>query len=358
MPLTARSIVLALSGVLLLLATPGVATAQPVTRPAREAEVDFEWPPAGGRLVDGIVAIVDKEPVTLFELERTVAPFVARLLAQGSNVDAEHLKKVRAEILDNLVNDKLILDEAHKMRLEVKAEQVDEQLGRLKERSNWGDDELAEALKRHGFPSINAYRHHVEQEILRNQVISIKVASKVQIPDKDVEEAIARELDGAGGVEERRAAHILLRLDEFASAEQRNERLARLTEIRQQAIDGEETFEELARRYSEDTNAASGGDLGWFAKGNFDPTFETRTFGLPKGGISEPFESPFGLHIVKVVDVRRKALEGTEDHEALRQQVRMRLREKEAARVYQQWIGGLKSQAFIEIRRQLLGLDT
>lgn len=347
-----------LAATALLLAAPSAAAQERPQRELASAEADFEWPPPGGRLVDGIVGIVDREPITLFELERAVAPFVARVLAQGGEMSTDHLKKVRGEILENLVNDRLIFDEARKMRLEVEASQVDEQLERLKERSSWSDDELSVALQRHGFATINAYRQHVEKEILRNQVISIKVRAKVQIPAKDVEEAVAREIDGTGGVEERRAAHILLRLDEFASPQQRNEALTQLTELRRQALDGEDTFEELARRHSQDSNSPSGGDLGWFSKGSFDPTFEARAFELPKGGISEPFETQFGLHIVKLVDVRRKVLtvEG-EDREALAQQVRMRLREKEGARIYLQWIAGLRSQAYIEMRKHLLGLD-
>lgn len=327
----------------------GVVTAGPVAAQG--------WPPPGGRIVDGIVAIVNSEPVTLFELERAVGPYVRRIQGEGATVDESHQKKIRNELIESLVNDILILDEARGMRLEPDQKQVDQQLERLKQGNSWTDEELGQALMQHGFASVSDYRKHMERELLKNQVLSIKVVSRVRIDEDEVQRALRDELN-AGQVQQRRAAHILIRLDEFATPDQIDQSEQLLAEIRERVAGGEETFEDLARRHSQDSNAASGGDLGFAAKGDLTPRFEEALWALAEPGqISPPIRTDFGYHLIKLVEIRTKSLDEGEEKEALMRQIRYRLREKEVERLYKQWIKGVRAQAFIEIRRAFAGLD-
>ena len=314
------------------------------------------WPPPGGRVVDGIVAVVNDQPVTLFELNRAVAPFIRRVEAEGGAVDGPHARKIRGEIIESLVNDILILDEARGMRLEADSREVDAQLERLKEGNGWTDEELGQALVQHGFASVSDYRRHMERELLKNQVLSIKVVSRVRIDPDDVELALKQEVQ-EGAVEERRATHILIRLDEFATPTQVAEGEQLLREVRERAVSGEETFEDLARRYSQDSNASAGGDLGYFSKGDLAPEFESAVFSLKTGEVSPVVRTDFGLHLIKLTDVRKKSLGEGEDREALMRQIRFRLREKEVERLYKQWVKTLREDAYVEIRRPLAGLD-
>lgn len=315
-----------------------------------------QWPPPGGRVVDGIVAIVNDEPITLFELQRAVAPFVRRVEAEGADVDETHRRKIRGEIMESLVNDHLILAEARGMKLEPDAGEVDKQVDRLKDTNSWTDEQLAQALSQHGFASIGDYRRHMERELLKNQVLSIKVVSRVRVEQDEIDRAFRAEV-GAGQIQERRATHILIRLDEFATPEQIAEADQLLREIRERALSGDETFEELARRHSQDSNAASGGDLGYFSKGDLMPEFESAAWSLVAGAISAPVRTDFGLHLIKIIDIRDKELVDGEQKDALLRQIRYRLREAEVEKLYKLWIKGLRAEAFIEVRHALAGTD-
>ncbi|MEZ4265076.1 MAG: peptidylprolyl isomerase [Myxococcota bacterium] len=325
--------------------------------PARAAEGDEAWPPEDATLIDGIVAVVNSELITSFELERAIAPFEAQITAGGERLDAAKRLKIRGDVLEGLVNDLLILGEANKMKLEAKQSQVDEQLQRLKAGNDWDDDELSEALQGAGFASIAAYRSHVEKELLKNQVLSIKVASRVQVDEDEVQRAFDREVATAGGLTQRRAAHILLRLDEFSTPDQEAAAQARLLGIRKRVLDGEVTFEEEARRESQDTNAASGGDLGWFGKGDLDPTFEAAVWKLADGEVSPPVRTEFGFHLIRLTGERHKDSTTEEDRETLLRQLRYRLRERELERLYAQWIKTLRADSFIEVRKVSAGLE-
>ena len=317
------------------------------------------WPPDGGQLVEAIVAIVDDEPITLSELSRAVAPFERAAQGAGDADDPIHRAKLIKEVLDGLINDILILGEAKKMKLETSSKEVDAQLERLKSQNSWDASTLARALGQHGFATVGAYRKHLERELLRNQVISIKVASQVRVDENEVNRLYAAELGNDGNFEERRAHHILLRLDQMTTPSPSVIETKRQTlrELRAQMQAGENTFEELARLHSEDSNASSGGDLGWFSKGELDPVFEKAVFSLNKGEVSEPIQTDFGLHLIKLIDVRRRGLDNAEEKENLTRQIRFRLREKELARLYLRWVKGLRSQTYVEIREDLTRIE-
>jgi peptidyl-prolyl cis-trans isomerase C len=116
-----------------------------------------------------------------------------------------------------------------------------------------------------------------------------------------------------------RARHILLRVPDDASQDQREAIHQQAEEIRQRAVEGED-FAELARRYSEDPGSGpQGGDLGWFGQGNMVAPFEEAAFRLQPGEISEVTETLFGLHIIKVDERETPAFD--EQREQFRRQV-------------------------------------
>lgn len=101
------------------------------------------------------------------------------------------------------------------------------------------------------------------------------------------------------------AAHILLRADTRMSEEQRQAKLTTAQELYNKLQKGE-NFEELAKNYSEDKVSGSrGGDLGWIKEGTIDDRFSKRAFELKAGTFTEPFETSFGFHILKVLEEPR-----------------------------------------------------
>ena len=107
-----------------------------------------------------------------------------------------------------------------------------------------------------------------------------------------------------------KASHILVKFPDDADQAQKKEALAKINEVYQK-VQGGQDFAELARTHLSDGSASQGGDLGWFGLGAMVKEFEDAAFGLNAiGDVSKPFESPFGYHIVKLMD--RKAFESFE----------------------------------------------
>jgi peptidyl-prolyl cis-trans isomerase SurA len=146
----------------------------------------------------------------------------------------------------------------------------------------------------------------------------------------------------AGGVQQTHVRHILLRSREGLSEAEARERLQRL---RERIVNGGD-FAELAKLNSEDSSASKGGDLGWVAAGDTVPEFERVMNALKEGEVSQPIQTPFGWHLVQVLERRSDELSGDKKKIAARQAIRLR----KADEAYQDWLRQARDRAFVEIR--------
>jgi peptidyl-prolyl cis-trans isomerase C len=102
--------------------------------------------------------------------------------------------------------------------------------------------------------------------------------------------------------ERTKVAHLLIRTNDKMSEQERRALLTKAQEAYSKANSGT-PFEEVVKQYSEDTiSAGKGGEIGWIQRGAIDPVFSDRAFSLTAGKISEPFATPFGFHVLKVLD--------------------------------------------------------
>jgi peptidyl-prolyl cis-trans isomerase SurA len=143
-------------------------------------------------------------------------------------------------------------------------------------------------------------------------------------------------------VSQTRVRHILLRTKEGVSDTDARDRLARL---RARIVAGED-FGELARVHSEDGTATKGGDLGWISPGETVPEFEKAMNALRDGELSQPVQSPFGWHLLQVLERRSEEMSEERKKLAARQTVRAR----KADEAFQDWLRQTRDRAFVENR--------
>ena len=137
--------------------------------------------------------------------------------------------------------------------------------------------------------------------------------------------------------------HILLRTDGARSEQLARERAA---DLRRRIASGQISFEDAARQYSQDASAPQGGELGWVAAGQFVPEFEQAMDNLDIGQVSQPVQSRFGVHLIRVDARREHTLSGAEQ----RQLARNVLRERKADEQYENWVRELRARAWVEYR--------
>lgn len=143
-------------------------------------------------------------------------------------------------------------------------------------------------------------------------------------------------------IEQTHARHILIKLSEITSEKDGKQKMDSIKE----RLDNGEKFEVLARQYSEDGTASSGGDLGWVNPGDTVPQFEKAMNELKDNQISEPVRSPFGWHVIQVLERRKQDM----SKEAARLKARQEIRSKKADEAYQDWVRELRDRAYVELR--------
>ncbi len=143
-------------------------------------------------------------------------------------------------------------------------------------------------------------------------------------------------------VQQTHARHILIKTNELVSETEARNRLIALKE----RIDNKADFAELARARSDDTSASRGGDLSWLSPGDTVPEFEQAMNALKPNEVSPPVKSPFGWHLIQVLERRSKDM----TQEGQRLNARQTLRERKTDEAHQEWVRQLRDRAYVEQR--------
>jgi peptidyl-prolyl cis-trans isomerase SurA len=143
-------------------------------------------------------------------------------------------------------------------------------------------------------------------------------------------------------VQQTHARHILIRTNELVSESEARARLVGLKE----RLENKGDFAALARANSEDSSAAKGGDLGWLSPGDTVPEFERAMTALKPGEISLPVKTPFGWHLIEILERRNEDMSKERQRLAARQALRARKSEE----AYQEWVRQLRDRAYVELR--------
>jgi peptidyl-prolyl cis-trans isomerase D len=132
--------------------------------------------------------------------------------------------------------------------------------------------------------------------------------AEVKVTDQEIEEFYQLRQENYREPKKVRARHILFRISEKAKTAEIQETLDKAKEVLELARKGD-NFAELARKYSEDSTAAKGGDLGYFKSGDMVKPFADSAFSLQKGEISDLVRTRFGIHIIKVEDIKEESVQ-------------------------------------------------
>lgn len=147
---------------------------------------------------------------------------------------------------------------------------------------------------------------------------------------------------GPASVSQTRARHILVRINEVVSE---GEARRKLEAVRERIVNGID-FAEQARLYSQDGSAAKGGELGWLSPGDTVPEFERAMDGLKVNEVSAVVKSPFGMHLIQVLERRDRDVSAERQRAAARQA----LRERKLDEAYQDWLRQLRDRTYVENR--------
>ena len=251
-------------------------------------------------LLDRIVAVVNKEVITQFDLSERVTRVQRDLQRRGtSSVDSSEIER---QVLERLIFEKVQLQYARETGLRVDDLELDRTVNRVAENNKLSLTEFRQRLESDSIP-FAAFREELRNEILLTRLREREVTSKLTVSEGEIENLIFEQSEKKEVGTEYNIAHILVRIPEQATPAQVEARRARTEEALKRLKDGAD-FAQLAATYSDAPDALQGGVVGWRSQQRLPELFVEALAGLKPGEVSPVFRSPAGFHFIKLIDMR------------------------------------------------------
>jgi peptidyl-prolyl cis-trans isomerase SurA len=304
--------------------------------------------PASARVVEKIAAVVGDDIVLSSEVEEHAGPFMQEIAAiPNTNQRAARAAALRREILDRLVDERLIIQQAAELKLTVSSEDVDRSIEQIKkENGGLNDAQLTQELVKAG-QSMASYRQEIKKQILRYRVLNIAVGSKVTVSDNDVQSYYDGHMKSGDHIQVR-ASHIFVSIPENADAVTLKAKEKFAHDLLERATKGGEDFAKLAKEFSQDpATRDEGGDLGYFGRDMLPKPIEEMVFSMKVGEVRGPVRADRGFHVIKLVDKRSKEVKPLAD---VKEELRNQLRQKEMERQTKNYLTDLRKRTLVDVR--------
>lgn len=332
----------------LALGLAGVAHAQPQAADPKPGATKPDPRPRRTYVVDRVVAVVNEAIVLESELNVQLLPYEDDV--EGIEDEKERARrrdKLRAQVLDEMINEELIVEAAREARLEeISSKEVDEIIRETREEHKLDEATFQQALAAQGY-TLAQYRNNMRRQLTRLRAVKMLVAPKVNVTDDEIRARYDQMVRRSEEVSKVRLSHIQISVPDRPTEGELSAARAEATKAMERVKAGE-VFAEVAKQVSDDTRtAASGGELGWIERNTLDPHWESVVFGMEPGETRGPISGPKGLHVFHVAEVERNAMKS---FDALKEQLRGELQQREMQRETTQWIEELRKKAYIELK--------
>ncbi len=299
------------------------------------------------KVVDRIVAIVNDDVISLYDLKQEMKPFVQKIKSMGYPEDKEKqlIYKLRTEILNRLIDQKLADQEAKRMKITVSEDEINNAIERIKQAGQGTDEDLRNALAAQGI-TMAEYRARIRDQIMKSRLVNREVKSKIAITPEDIKAYYDSHPDEFGG---QKAYHLYMIFKQYpldADDAQKEAMEQELKDALEQVRDGSKTFPELAEEISDAPQAQAGGYLGVFELKDLSPQLKSLLSKMKGGDMTPILKSDQGLQVfwVEKIDVKPgKSLE-----EASRE-IERKLYNQKVNEKYNIWIQDLRNKSAIRI---------
>ena len=285
-----------------------------------------------------IAAVVNEDAVSESDVSDRMKLI---MVSSGMPNNQEIRDRIRPRIVNMLIDEKLKLQEAQRLEIEIDENEIEQGFASIASRNSFSSDQFRRILRKEGV-SPKTLEDQVRSEIAWSRVIKEKIRPQVIITDNEADAVIQR-LEMNRGKTEFRVFEIFLPVEkpsEESNVRNLSDRLTR------QLIEQRAPFQRIASQFSQAAGAANGGDMGWVQEGQLPEALDEVLSRMNKGEISKPIRSLAGYHILYLREKRVM----TADTMPSRDEVMNRLGMERIDRLQRSYLLDLKADAFIEQR--------
>ncbi len=287
-----------------------------------------------GEVLDRIVAVVNEDIITLVDLDKALKPYYLELEKTAYPVEKKEavINKLRREMVEKLVEFKLIEHEAERLHIRVTDKELKAAIDRTLDEQGITEDELKQALLKEKI-TFEQYKNDMRSKILQPKLINRIIKANVIITDEEVEKYYGNHLDQYKGSKKYYLKNIL------NPSEQ-------VIEMARELLDQGHDFSEIAKKYSTAPNAAAGGDLGSFELDAFADNIKDSIESLEKGQYTDVILTDGGFQIFFIENIE---LTKGKTVQAVKDEIVRKLYAAKAEKKYYEWLKGLKEKSLVKI---------
>ncbi len=293
--------------------------------------------PAGAETTDRIIAFVNDEIIT----EGDVKAQMSALLEQADHQvpDRTKAQELRQAVIQHLIEERLIVQEARRMGLAVSSEEVQDRLRAIQQRS--GTPEVYAKMLREANLTEEQLKKKLREQLLAQKAVTQEIRAKISISPLELSRARTASPQPAEAGEELRAYHVLVRVSDNRTPEEAQALAAHLQE---QLLNGADVNTQASRDAK--TPGVEGSVIGWVHRGQLLPEIDQVLFGLKEGGVSPPIQTHLGSHVVKVIERRRIS---AADVAAVDERLQQQLYQAKFLKAMEEWLQSLRRHAYIRV---------
>jgi peptidyl-prolyl cis-trans isomerase C len=283
---------------------------------------------------DEVLATVDGATVTLSEFKAALEKLKSQL-PRGDTLDPEGIKTLKINLLNQLIEKKILMTEARKLGITVSETEINEQINKIM--GEYPDSDTFNSRMKEENVDVASWKKEIEYQIMLDKLVKAVAGSDVTVTPEEVQKYYNDHLDQYNSPTRVRALQIML--------ETREQAQTILNEIKKGA-----DFSELAKTYSISPDSERGGDLGYFSEDEMPPSFAV-VFKMKPGELSDVVESEYGFHIFKVIDHRDAKMLSLEE---ARPEIEEKLKRAKSEEKYGAWFEQIRKGKKIEINPSAL----
>jgi peptidyl-prolyl cis-trans isomerase SurA len=297
-------------------------------------------------MVDRIVAVVNNEIITLYDLNRTFAPYAndIRALKYPPEKERQTLFQVRQDILNQLIEGMLADQLVIRNRITISQNEIDKTIERIKESRQFTEEQLRQGLASQGM-TIEEYRKEIQEQILRSKLVNREVKSKIVITKEDIKEYYNSHREKYAGEKKYYLWNMFIKVPTGSGNSERQNARNQMEAILVKLKQGQ-SFESLVDELKNSSSAIQGTDLGLYRLEELSEKLRLVVKKMEIGGFSGVLDTNFGyqiLYIQKTEEFQAKSLEAVES------EIEDLLYSEFVDNKYQEWLDQLRARSHIRI---------
>ena len=297
-------------------------------------------------VVDRIVAVVNNEIITLYELNRAFAPYVNKIkrLEYPPEKESQTLFQVRKDVLGQLIDGMLANQQVRRDKITVSQNEINNAIERVKESRQLTDEQVRQGLESQGM-TMEEYRKEIEEQILRSKLVNREVKSKIVITKEDIKAYYESHREKYAEEKKYYLWNIYIKVSSDSGSLERSNARNQMEAILVKLKQGQ-SFVSLVDEIKKSSFAVQGTDLGLYNLKDLSEQLRQVVQKMDAGEFSEILDTDFGYQIIyvqKIEDAQAKTFEAVES------EIEEILYKEFVDNKYQEWLEQLRARSHIRI---------